>query len=893
MKQHHSIYLWLLPCLLLLNTACRENMEENIPLPDKNALQGVIADDAAVSRSIVIDNPGVRMESYWKGGDRIGVFGQGASNVVFHVADADILQDGKIANFKSAADIPQGTLAAYHPYSPDASANGMLLTLTMSERQTYTTVRGVVQPDPTACVMAGSGTKGGGISFHNIMAVLKIGQAFGEKTVVKKVIFRDLSGKPVSGTYTVDLANSTFATEFTGSGKDIILDMGEGVTVEEGGLGITFLVVPARHYPKGFEITFVDHAGKQTVRTVGTKQGKTLSRSVVYPIGDITNYKQVEGIDYELKPTARVMTPENLDLVKVASSPKFYVYTDDGKQAVRQDGTPLMMPQLTMRVHKDLNPVTGGWLIFNMPTSELPTGGVYKIRNCRPSADGLHYEVFATAETNFAAPFEELTIGKPMFDADGNILEEAGVELDLGSYLKEIRDGEGNVVATLPNRLPTYDMNAAEAMSRAPAHRTFTSPKLSLDLEASEHAVCNIEAQMSFKMRLAIGVMQGELQYIYQTVNPHLDLTATFALLRKFEKERRMHLIDLYFPGIAIGPVLVTPMIGFSGVVRVGGELKFSASANFNYDLGTYGLAYNRGDGLSFRKVATPPPSEDNSFSPQLDASASGGLYVFGGIGAEIGLSVYGLCSFGANTTSGLTFGLNHETNSSGHILAKKLSLTPGIEIKPYTALIGGRLRADWKGVTGKIEMDPLWERYITPKVSSSDLFVVMKSSEEMNVRLNDKVTLGLGVPMGVEQVVYRVALEGDVVKDIPIAVDVYRGTDIEFLPEPINGLYAFSDFQAAGIPHLYSYFEFCKARIKNPELVTRHIVDTYEAGQESEVIEGTCTIATSSGVPYAVRLVLMDGDKPMYLNGDPSVSGRRRHNFIYYWPNRANGQPY
>lgn len=895
MKPHHRFYLLLLSGLLCAVTACRDNMEER-PHLTGNYLQAVIANDASVTRSIVIDNPGVRMESYWTGGDRIGVFGQGSQNVVFSVTDADILKDGKVANFKSAAEIPSGELTAYHPYSAAASINGKQLTLTMAATQTYTKAYGVPQPDPTACVMVGSGTKGGGIAFHNVMAVLKIGQAFGEKTTIKKVVFRDLSGKPVSGTYTVNMENNAFATEFTGSGKDITLNMGEGVTFEEGSVGIVFLVVPARNYPQGFEITFIDDKGKTTVRTVGTKQGKQLNRSVVHPIGDITNYQQVKGIEYELKPTARVMTPENLDLVKVVSGGKFYVYTDDGEKALNADGTPLMMPELTMSVHKDLKPVVGGWLIFNMPTSDLPTGGVYKIKTCKPSADGQNYQVFATAEANFAAPFAELSIGKPMFDDKGNIIEDSGIELDLSGYVKEIRDGDGNVISSMsPARVPTYDMNAAETLTRGSAYATFTSPMLSLDLEASDRAMCNIGARVTLKTRLALGIMQGELQYIYYTINPHLDLRTAFALYQKFEKKKNVHLIELYCPGIPIGPVLVTPSLGFSGEVGIGGEAKFSTSVNFNYDLGTHGVSYNRGDGLTFRKVPTPDPPQDNSIHPQFDASFSGSLYAYGGIGISAGISVYGLCSVGLNTMTKLTFGIEDEYYThGGGLKATKLAVTPSVEIVPFTAVIGGRYMINWKGLTGKIDMNPLWERYITPEVVDYDYRIGGEYSEEIPVKIDGYAwpSYGTRVPMNLNQVSYKLKLKGNVLNDVPIVVDLYKGSNIVFSPSKDHEE-VFSRYQSSGVAHLFPLHYICDVDIINPELQTRYIVNTYPAGQDSLVIEGVHPISTSPGVPYAIRLGLLNGDKlSRYMYSISHRTGMSK-NFIYYWPDRANGKPY
>ena len=130
-----------------------------------------------------------------------------------------------------------------------------------------------------------------------------------------------------------------------------------------------------------------------------------------------------------------------------------------------------------------------------------------------------------------------MIIGEPLYDENGNLNENGGIELDISSYVKEIRDGEGNVINT--RSVPTYDTNASEAMTRATIHKQFKAPALTLSIDEKEHCACDISAQMSVSMRIAIGIIHGELQYVYQTVNPTLDLKTTFALYAKIEKEKR------------------------------------------------------------------------------------------------------------------------------------------------------------------------------------------------------------------------------------------------------------------------------------------------------------------------------------------------------------------
>ncbi len=897
----------LMAAMTLMATACTEQENVSTPSVEPTALRATIVDDKAATRSIVIDNPGIRLESFWKEGDRIGVFSASAQNISFSVASGTISADGKTADFKSTTTIPSGELTAYYPYSTSATFTTDDLKLQFPSTQHYTEVGGVAQPDPEACVIVGKGSKDGGISFVNVMAVLKVGQVFDTKTTVRSVEFRDLNGGAVSGAYTVSFSGSNPEAKFTGNGQVLTLDLGtEGVTAEENSLFTVFLVVPARLYPKGFEITFVDSEGNKTVKTAGSKDGKTLQRSVVYPVGDVTTYEDVPGMICELKPTAQIMTPEKLDMVTVTNYDNSVVRTDDGETAVDRNGNTIRLPHLTMTVHRDMNPRVGGWLIFNQPSNDMPQGGIYRVETCKPMADGEHYEVYAVPEANFAAPFEVLTIGDPLYDDDGNLNPEGGVDIDISSYVKEVRDGEGNTVST---RSPTgYEMNAAEGMrTRAVGHSSFTTPALTLSIDDGNHCTCDVSSKMTVNMRLAIGIIHGELQYIYQTVNPKLEMKTTFGLYGKYEIEKRQHLWTFYTAGIPIGPVVVLPEVAFNAFGGVGGEAKFTASTTFNYDLGTYGLAYNKGQGLTFRRVYTEP-SKDDSFNPTLDAGFSGNLYAFGGIGMRAGISVYAMCSLGANTDAKLTFGVANQTSHENAMyLATKLHLTPEIDIAPYTAVLGGKMSHVWKGLTAKVEFDPIWERYLSPEISDVSSAAIMNESPyPMALPMCDGDTLARTIPTGCNKVFYHAKFQYPTFKTYKLALDIYEGTpEMRHIGQDKDkGAdfwgYTIEQYAASGHPHMY------KGGViwiyHNGNRIHRSIVGEYTPDMKEKVFDGSIPYNFESGRGYAVALTLIrddnteaqleDVDGMTFSDSNDPLISRQRYVWFYY-PNDAQGRPY
>lgn len=888
----NRLSMWFVAVISLLITACSEQEAMNSVswLSGSDfALHATISEDKAATRSIVIDNPGVKLETFWDKGDIIAVSGSSTQNVKFTIAEGTISANGKSADFKTTSDTPTGDLVAYYPYDEKAVVSDKDITLDFPATQKYTRINGVPQPDPKACVMAGKGSASNGIEFMNVMAVLKVGQVFTSETTVSSIEFRDLSDASVCGTYKINLTGSVPSSEFTGSGKIITLDLGTtGIKAEANTLFTAFIVVPARNYPKGFEVTFVATDGTRVTKTAGSKQGKILERSVVYPIGDITTYENVPGMVCELKPTAQIMTPEKLDMVSIIDNANNYVVTEDGNLAMDADGNYLRMPELTMLVHKDMNPQVDGYLIFNQPTNEMPQGGIYKVKSCTLAADGEHYEVYAIPETNIAAPFEKLIIGEPLWDENGNLNEDGGIELDISSYVKEIRDGDGKVVST--RSIPTYDMNATEAMTRAAMHltKTLKAPKITLSLDDEKSCACDVSAQMSVGMKMAIGIIHGEVQYVYLNVNPALDLTTNFALYGKLEKEKREHIRNFLFGGIPVGPLVLMPELGFDAFVGIGGEVKFSASKTFSYDLGTYGLAYNKGDGFQYRRLPTPPPAPATDFVPQLEAGLSASIYAFGGIAMKNGISISGMFSFGANTDAKLTFGITNETNSSGAILATKVHLTPGLEIAPYSAVINGKISKLWKGIQGKIEFDPLWERYLSPIVESATVFRIAKLSEKKYMFDTDEGEdkLACQVYTDVTEAAYRVEVKKPIFKHLTLAVQVLQGDDIEY--SNFENLARFEAMKADGAAHIAYMLGECEGRLVGDVHESYHSpIDTYPSDTDGKVLEGKCTISTHSGKPFSLRLVWVD-----FAGRETPITNWNKP-FIYYWPNDANGVPY
>ncbi|MEE3375386.1 MAG: hypothetical protein VZR22_01635 [Candidatus Cryptobacteroides sp.] len=899
MKTSYSIHI--IPAVLLVLSACTNDSLSPENGSEPAHLRATFDADVAVTKSILIDNPGVKLESFWEAGEQIGVFGGNVGNALFTLMAEDLSYDRKTADFTTDGTIPAGKLTAYSPYQKGATGDGDAIVVNFPATQHYTTYNGVVQPDPVANILLGEGSKGSGLNFRNMTAVLKIGQAFEAETLVKTVEFRDLSGASVSGTMKLT-GGAAPKAEITGSGTVLTLDLGEGIEFQSGSVSPLFLMVPAREYKKGFEITFIDSNGAKTVRTVGATMGKTLERGVVYLIGDISGENYEAETTSTLKSGAILMTPEALDKILLLDRMTMQLTDENGNPCYDQNGVPIYRPRLNLLVHKDLSPKVGGWLVFNQASDDLPYGGVYKITDCTPQGD--YFDVLASPEVNFAAAYEELQIGEPLYDESGNLQEEGGVELDLASHIVSIVDEEGNTIPFNATKggVIQFSEDAAASLLGLPetkiAHKTYSFPGLSLK-HSGDNAECSLGAQLSLKTKLAVRSMQGEMQYVHFTMDPEFKFNAEFVLKGEVSYGMQVHLIKLIISPIIIGPVVITPTIDISGEIGLGGEVKFSTSLSYTYNAGMYGLSYNRGDGFTARHESPKPQPLD--LTPEI-GGASASLGAYASLHVDPYLSIYGLFGLGAKAEFKLKFGATVEDKTQ----SVKLALEPELEIIPSIASLGGYFTHTFNDLTTNVSFDPLWERYLSPKVilASSGYQSLPLSSKFYDFEFEGKKLVSAQVPVSPETWFYNIKLEEPTAVKYEVQVRVVesdgkidRRDQFTFEPRPaelVTGEY-YDDFELcfnAGNPYLYwGEWGASSDYGSGSRVVASKTVGVYPSSDaadfEGDVFEGSFKADVTSHHEFWTEVYLI----PVGSGAERLLS--RSKSKVYFWPNDVQGRKY
>lgn len=864
--------------------------------PENNTISAYISDVPA-TKTRLIDNPTQKISSSWTAGDQIGVFGTGAANLQLTLSKEDLSTNAKTAKFRADASVPSGSLFAYFPYSASAgNGSSGSVSLNFPDKQKYCLERGFPQPDPDAHFMVADGSKTNGLTFRNAFAYIKGGQTFEKETVISKIEFRDLSGATVCGPFKMSWANGRPQTEFTGSGKVITLEC-DNLKVAEGKTMKFFITVPARNYAQGFEITFITDKGEKIVKTAAKSGGKNLDAGVAYLVGDADVPDPIADSKTVFNDGVVMFSPEMLSRCETVSMDSYQASDADGKPMTIY-GQPVNIYDMQLFMPNEFNVTQGGWIIVETPTEMLPLGGIFKIESVK-AIDSQRQLVHIKTEQNVAAPFKEAHLGS----------EDAGVDVDIANYISEIVDENGESVPFTigedGNLL--FDKELVESLlgeeikapTKAVHSASFPFPEASLTMKAG-HAALTLGAKMTLSTKLAFGMSQGELQYIKLNLSPELDLKAGFAYdlsPQNNSKGWSKHLFTLKTTGVMVAPgVYVYFEFVLSAIAGAELSIQMSADVSFHADLGTYALAYNRGNGVTLNKVRDPYYTLSE---PEFNFDA-----VMGSVSAKAGLrlssacNIYGLCGIGLETDACLKASME-----VGLLGQNKLKIGPDLSFTPKFTAIGGYYTHRFEDFSFSLDLEPLWERCIIPARTHNSVSVKKIYSSPLEVPMGESNwQFNAGIPCGMEGFEYDIGVAGASIVPTDLCLDIYTGSDLTMTPTYIaadEGELC-KQLEANGCAHLKPYAtSLLSYDLKNPTLIERVVLATFKQNDEGEVVDslhikGLYPYSTPSGVPIGAQVSFSYGGIDNYV---VKIENAFRYNpynaFIYYWPYRSNGQPY
>ena len=638
-------------------------------------------------------------------------------------------------------------------------------------------------------------------------------------------------------------------------------------------------------------LTDANDDSKSITFTVRDKAGTTPGP------GEHKDWEYLEGVSTELMPGAMIVTQEMSDMIHVISIGSDYMKDVNGEAVRYDDGGVAFRPTLYLLVRDDLGLEVGNWLIFNYGSALVPDGGVFIIENVTPMGGG-YSNVFARTEANIAAPFKEMKIGREMFDEDDNEIEGAGVDLDVSSYVTQVLDEDGNPVpfGVSPSGELLFSEAATSQLTGIPTRagtstKSVTLPEASLSY-SGDHMEASLGARMSIDFRTAVGFFNGEAQYVYYTAHPSLKLTASFTAKAEVSADKSKRFFKIDFAPIPAAPgVVLIPSLELWGKIGVIANLKFTTSASFTYDMGTYGVSYNKGDGFTVRHKPADPGAQEE-VHPEVNG-LSGLLSAFAGLSVRPYLSVYGLFGLGLDLDCLLNFGLS----AAEEDLSCKLSLFPSLQITPRVITLGGYYTKTIKKFSGSISLPPFWERYLTPSVAGLNVNMpghFTKTFYKFRMGSSDyNYVTQLYVPDG--SLNYNFKVEGQALTPVKIGLVVLRGShdDVSFVSVN-NALsdHPFSDYLAAGIPtYSTDYSHVVMNHLWDTVVRERvEVVGIYDVDAEEQTFEGSINFTPESAQPYWYGICYI-GEDGMVMR--KKLTTTLYSPYIYLWPTDWWGRGY
>lgn len=717
--------------------SCME--EENISIAGPgNRLSASIIEETSGTRTTLADNPTNRMvDVFWKSGDAIGVFGAtSGSNVLFQTDEQSITQDGKTTVFETSATPPQGELIAYYPYQHGATmGTAGSLSLILPGTQAYVTEKkGVTQPFSAVNMMAGKG-KNGNIAFRNLFAMLRIGIAGTEGQSVKQVVFTDLSGKPVSGSFSViwngDLPETIFPESGSGNNLRIVLDCEDAVPLAENKLTKFYLIVPARNYEKGFQLEFILAGGAKITKTIGTASGKNLQRNMLYPVGDLFP-SQEDKISYKMHPKASVINEERYDLIRTASlNPANY--------------------QLTLTVEEGFEPQKDEMILINRTSKALSNGYVGKVKTISGET------VVLEPVTDITEVFEDLSIGDPVWNGSGGMNKAGGYAIDLTQYITSIERPDGEPVEFAVSG-STISMEVPYTRAEAEVDTKFSMPALSNTFKiddgknANNSCALKLGVQMDLALYFHILIQGWSLKDLHCRVNPTVNLSSEFNIDWVSDSDAfgtEIPFIVIRTAPIPAGPVMIIPLIEFFLTFDLEGKAGLAAQLSYSKEF-SFGMAYRNGELSNYSQVEqNEAAASPLAFTPKVQLEGS----FAAGIAPKVGFSLWEIIRMDTRVYTKVKSGANLNFDLA----------SPTFDPSVYNALSGSKLFSQlelfmkggvfgWKNrelaTTESNTLEyPIWEAYFVPKLEN---FSVTAEGGEMEIGLDISNKLFFDAEIGI-----------------------------------------------------------------------------------------------------------------------------------------------
>src|SRR5690554_3461867 len=348
-------------------------------------------------------------------------------------------------------------------------------------------------------------------------------------------------------------------------------------------------------------------------------------------------------------------------------------------------------------------PVKDNILLLSTPTKEFPYGFVKRVVDVGDKSDDGSV-VVTTIDVPFEKAFDKLEI------------ETTG--LDLTNYVDQIIDANGN-------QLP---YTRTRAVSQGSLSITLPSDLIEFGGQDFENIKLSPSIDINLGMRLQTVVYEKELLTFNLLVDPDISLGADFTIEVGNKKELVKDLMTIYMNPIPVGPIIITPYVRFSALVRFDGSISLTASISYDHAL-TVGAKYETGDwNAIYRDRSGESDASPIKYGSTIDIEGGVGV----GVKTTVGFGLYG------NLLSG-NLEINTLLRGSGNV-----EIDLGKPIERYWLLTNMNLLSEFlidADISLSVMDETIAEEEIPGEISIpiDTLYLIPELQEQVNVNVNGR----------------------------------------------------------------------------------------------------------------------------------------------------------
>lgn len=281
-------------CFVLLASCSDSKLTPDSQQPQSPEGKTVLTASILEPKTSLGDKTGSIYAVKWTEGDQICVNGVTSSKSGISAEDGSATFE-----FDAALDAPYKAVYPAAAYKSEG-------VVTIPSSQTYA----AGNFDAASAVMCGVAESGTELTFHHLMAYLKLTfNTVSDPDAIRSVTVKSRGSESMSGDFNLDY--ETLALTAADGAKTVTVDCGEGVA-----LGTAVVVaVPAQNYGSGLEITTTDVNGDKTVHTLKSafdaKAGKVYDMNITFELYPGSRLKPVKVNDILWAPVYCGYSPEH------------------------------------------------------------------------------------------------------------------------------------------------------------------------------------------------------------------------------------------------------------------------------------------------------------------------------------------------------------------------------------------------------------------------------------------------------------------------------------------------------------------------------------------------------------------------------------------------------